>query len=338
MSAHCSTSARQRTRPPQSPRRLIRTRRSGAASGKVMARHMWTSPRSSSALCSSTEATVGRGRSGPSSAPCSSGWGRKNRLAAPTPPSTQWEQRSLESFATTTLSALVPPSGRSRFPQRPDPAEWSGEDGLHHGLVGGPVTYGWLNDFAERASPSSARSAAPSRRRGHTATAPSAQGSGPPPGVLPVREIGITLGCALQHSVAHEVCLLSTRVLLPSRINIQGGHMKRMFCDLFISYMGRDRLVYYKAGRDHRWRLSNAIGVTIKIPFKHNPSWVFMLRVFPPGHFVATSSQKYFLIGLFPTMFTFLWTFFPYSPKKGLILKEPGVRACRYETLHPPGK
>ncbi|KAG0721172.1 hypothetical protein GWK47_046974 [Chionoecetes opilio] len=119
----CPPTARPRPgngpRPPQSPSPPYRDKEIGRASGKGDGPGTCgTSPRSSSAFSLFDEATV-VGRSGPSSAPCSSGWGEKNRLAAPTSPSTQWSSAPWVVFATTNLSASHRPRGaRARFPQR----------------------------------------------------------------------------------------------------------------------------------------------------------------------------------------------------------------------------
>ncbi|KAG0713029.1 hypothetical protein GWK47_017168 [Chionoecetes opilio] len=85
------------------------------------------------------------------------------------------EQRSLASVCDDQLlSASSPPSGRSRFPQRPIRREWSGRDD-YTTLVGAPVNLLVVNDFAERGvALISAFCSAPSRAERGTATAPSA--------------------------------------------------------------------------------------------------------------------------------------------------------------------
>ncbi|KAG0720938.1 hypothetical protein GWK47_047433 [Chionoecetes opilio] len=143
MSAHCSTSG-----PGPTDLALLkalaayRDKEIGRASGKVMARHMWYVSEELVGLSLFDEATVVEEKRA-SSAPCSSGWGRRTRLAAAEiPPSTQWSSAPWRRFATTNSVGLVTPSGRSRFPQRRSGPSGRGGTTTPR-LVGAPVTHGW---------------------------------------------------------------------------------------------------------------------------------------------------------------------------------------------------
>ncbi|KAG0716766.1 hypothetical protein GWK47_008916 [Chionoecetes opilio] len=140
MSAHCSTSAPATDLALLKALAAYRDKEIGRASGKVMAGTCGTSPRSSSASPSSTRRRWSR-RSGPSSAPCSSGWGKKNRLAAPTSPSTQWSSAPWRRLRRPTLSASSPPSGPVTIPQRRI-RRVVGEGRLHHGSSARPSPTG----------------------------------------------------------------------------------------------------------------------------------------------------------------------------------------------------
>ncbi|KAG0714828.1 hypothetical protein GWK47_013355 [Chionoecetes opilio] len=147
MSPHCSTSAPATALALLKALAAYRDKEIGRASGKVMARHMFTSPRSSSASPSSTRRGFGR-ESGHRSA-MQHGWGRRTRLAAPTSPSTQWSSAPWRRLRRPTLSASSPALGPvtiSSTSIRP-----SGRGGTTTPrLVGAPVTYGGGTTLAER--------------------------------------------------------------------------------------------------------------------------------------------------------------------------------------------
>ncbi|KAG0712242.1 hypothetical protein GWK47_018916 [Chionoecetes opilio] len=140
MSAHCSTSAPATDLASSKPSPPIATRRSGRASGKVMARHMWYISEELVGLSLFDEATVVEEKR-PSSAPCSSGWGRRTRLAAPTSPSTQWSSAPWRRCDDQLCRPRHRPRGRSRFPQRRS-GRVVGEGRLHHGSSARPSPTG----------------------------------------------------------------------------------------------------------------------------------------------------------------------------------------------------
>ncbi|KAG0719805.1 hypothetical protein GWK47_049720 [Chionoecetes opilio] len=128
----------QRTCPPQSPRSALSRQGDRAASRQVMARHVGTLPRSSSAPLLFARQRWSEEKRAIVSAMQQGGWGeepprrRRRRPRA-------LDQRFLASFATTTLSASSPPSGAGHDFLNVDPAEWSGRGRLHHGSSGAPV-------------------------------------------------------------------------------------------------------------------------------------------------------------------------------------------------------
>ncbi|KAG0716961.1 hypothetical protein GWK47_008414 [Chionoecetes opilio] len=187
MSAHCSTSAPATDLALLKALAAYRDKEIGRASGKVMARHMWYVSEELVGLSLFDEATVVEEKRAIVSA-MQQRLGRRTRLAAPTSPSTQWSSAPWRRLRRPTLSASSPPSGPvtiSSTSIRP-----SGREGrLHHGSSARPSPTGGERLCGEGRRPHQRVLRRHHARRG-TATAPSA-GRGAPPGVVPVREIGI---------------------------------------------------------------------------------------------------------------------------------------------------
>ncbi|KAG0727668.1 hypothetical protein GWK47_034163 [Chionoecetes opilio] len=192
MSAHCSTSAPATGLALLKALAAYRDKEIGRASGKVKGPAHVVLSEELVGLSLFDEATVWSRRSGPSSAPCSSGWGGRTRLARADVALDAVEQRSLRRLRRPTLSGpLSPPSGGPGHDfLNVDPP--SGREGrLHQRLVGTPVTYGGERLCGEGRRPPSARSRGAITRDEEQRAAPSA-GRGAPPGVVPVREIAST--------------------------------------------------------------------------------------------------------------------------------------------------
>ncbi|KAG0727091.1 hypothetical protein GWK47_035366 [Chionoecetes opilio] len=188
MSAHCSTSAPATDLALLKALAAYRDKEIGRASGKVMARHMWYVSEELVGLSPLRRGTVVEEKRAIVSA-------MQQRLGEKNPPRRAdvaldaVEQRSLASFCNDQLCRpRHRPRGRSRFPQRRS-GRVVGEGRLTPRLVGAPVTYGGERLCGEGRRPHQRVLRRHHARRG-TATAPSA-GRGAPPGVVPVREIGI---------------------------------------------------------------------------------------------------------------------------------------------------
>ncbi|KAG0716843.1 hypothetical protein GWK47_000936 [Chionoecetes opilio] len=176
MSSHMLRPRPRQTDPPfLKASRAYRDKEIGRASGKVMARPSGTLARSSSPLPLRRANGWSRGESGPSSAPCSSGWWREPACAAPTIALAQGSSAPWRRLRRPTLSGPSHrPRGRHDF-LNVDPAEWSGRDRLHTARRRARHLR-LVNDFAERgvARLSAFPGGCPPARRGTATAAPSA--------------------------------------------------------------------------------------------------------------------------------------------------------------------